>query len=302
MGTEYLALVKGMALVSRSRVVLLLSAILVLGSSSSIVNARVVKRQDNCTRDTQGRGFFDVTPGGGSWLTNATKDGLGEPINVVLSANSDAHVLTAAGFQEWALSIQYGPQFLNVTGGGFQLANLGDGNGFRNQTGLLRYNYRNPTFGTLNETLFGGSHFRYWLQSGCFAASGAWFIAASVEESLTRKHMIIPNGYDEGRNQLVGNATMANGTASPVSKRVFFATSQLLQFLPPNSSQGINHNITTDGQVAILTVTVANPGGPGGQPNPKPSSASMSAGRLTLRAKAFIASGSLISMSIVALL
>ncbi|SCV72265.1 BQ2448_4959 [Microbotryum intermedium] len=266
MGTKSLALDKGMALVSRSRVVLLLSAILVLGSSSSIVNARVVKRQDNCTRDTQGRGFFDVTPGGGSWLTNATKDGLGEPINVVLSANSDAYVLTEPGFRDWCLSIQYGLQFLSITLGGKQQANLGDGNGFLEQINLLRYNYHDLTLGTLNETLYGGSHLRYWRQSGCFAASGAWFIAASVEESLEKHHDIVPNGYDLGRDELVGNATMTNGTMSPVTKTVFLATSQSVQYLPVNSSRGINHRIKTDGNVSIVTVKVMRRGkGKGGK-------------------------------------
>ncbi|SCV72248.1 BQ2448_4943 [Microbotryum intermedium] len=135
MDTKSLALGKGIALFSRSRAVLLLSAIVVLGSSSSFVNARVVKRQDDCGKDCRSMGFCDPRIGGGSWLTNATDTGLGEPLNVVLSSNSDPYVLNDLGFRDWALSIQYGLQFLNITLGGLQQADLGDGEGLREWDG-----------------------------------------------------------------------------------------------------------------------------------------------------------------------
>ncbi|SCZ88046.1 BZ3500_MvSof-1268-A1-R1_Chr2-1g04153 [Microbotryum saponariae] len=265
---------KGMALNSRFRAIPLLSALVALLSASPLsVNA--TPRPDTALSDSapkgfQGLGFFNPTDGGGSWLTNATVIGnhtYGEPLNIVVSANSDPYIMTESGFEDWCLSIQYSKQPGDITLGGKQSANLGDGNGQREQIDLLRFDYSVPVFGTLNETLFGGSHFRYWLQNGPNANSSAWFLAASVEMSLAEHHMIVPNGYDRGRDEFVGNATASNGTLSPATKFTFSATSQLLPFLPANSSAGINHDIKTDGNVAIVTVKVTNN-------NPPPTSGS----------------------------
>lgn len=56
-------------------------------------------------------GFADPTNGGGSWLTNAN-DGFGEPINVVVSGNSDVQVLDPQGFYNYALSLEFGTECL----------------------------------------------------------------------------------------------------------------------------------------------------------------------------------------------
>lgn len=81
-----------------------------------------------------------------------------------------------------------------------QLADLGDGRGARNQTRELRHNYGEVLLGTLTETLLGGNHVRYWQQGG----SGAYFLAASAEKDVRAHHDIVPDGYDLGRDQLVG--------------------------------------------------------------------------------------------------
>ncbi|SCZ88036.1 BZ3500_MvSof-1268-A1-R1_Chr2-1g04147 [Microbotryum saponariae] len=215
----------------------------------------------NTTTTYQDLGFYNVTPGGGRWLTYAV-DGtlLGEPINVVVSAHSDPLIMTVAGLNDWFLSIQYSTEFLNVSLGNKQKADLGDGNGRQNQSQLLRYNYFDTIYGTLQESVNGGSHVRIWNQNGSTADSGAWFVAASVEYPAAMGHLIKPNGYDLGRDEVVGNATMSNGTISPATNRTFSATSQLIQFLPANSSANINHDIETDGNVAILTVKVTSNG------------------------------------------
>ncbi|KDE09366.1 hypothetical protein MVLG_00680, partial [Microbotryum lychnidis-dioicae p1A1 Lamole] len=187
---------------------------------------------------------------------------LGEPINIVVSGNSDSYILTEHGFQDWSLSIQYAIQPDDITLGGKQLADLGDGNGPQNQTDLLRYDYNQPKLGSGLEIIYGGSHFRYWQQNGPKANSNAWFLAASVEKSLGEGHNIVPNGYDRGRDELVGNATQGgsgNTTISPLTQNAYSVTSKLIQFLPANSSKGINHGIATDGNVAILTVKLLNP-------------------------------------------
>ncbi|KDE09368.1 hypothetical protein MVLG_00682 [Microbotryum lychnidis-dioicae p1A1 Lamole] len=246
-------------------------------------------------------GFYNVTPGGGRWLTYAV-DGtlLGEPINVVVSADSDPLIMTEAGLNDWLLSIQYGAEFLNVSLGTKQKADLGDGNGRRNQSEILRYNYFDTIYGTLHESVNGGSHVRIWNQNGPTADSGAWFIAASVEYPAAMGHLIKPNGYDLGRDEVVGNATMKNGTISPATNRTFSATSQLIQFLPANSSANINHDIETDGNVAILTVKVTN----NGSANASAKSGSM-ASMLTfmpLQAKILVMASTVLSIAFALLL
>lgn len=56
-------------------------------------------------------GYANPQNGGGSMLTNAY-NGFGEPINVIVSGNSDAQVLTAEGFLNYALSIDFGTECL----------------------------------------------------------------------------------------------------------------------------------------------------------------------------------------------
>ena len=58
-----------------------------------------------------------------------------------------------------------------------QTANLGDGNGWVNQTTELRMDYGNAGLGTCLESLIGGNHFRMFRQNGPLANSGALFLA-----------------------------------------------------------------------------------------------------------------------------
>lgn len=48
---------------------------------------------------------------------------------------------------------------------------------------------------------------RYWKQG----TTGAWFLAASVEKNVFDHHSIEDNGYNRGRNEIVGKA-LANPT------------------------------------------------------------------------------------------
>lgn len=50
-----------------------------------------------------------------------------------------------------------------------------------NQTSEIRWDYNNVSFGTCQETIEGGNHFRYWIQDGPDADSGAIFLAVSYE-------------------------------------------------------------------------------------------------------------------------
>ena len=58
-----------------------------------------------------------------------------------------------------------------------QSANLGDGNGYVNQTFELRQDYGNPDIGTCWESLVGGNHLRLFRQNGPSANTGALFLA-----------------------------------------------------------------------------------------------------------------------------
>lgn len=44
-----------------------------------------------------------------------------------------------------------------------QKANLGDGNGYLNETNIMRWNYGDFNFGGCKQTVNGGNHFRYWV-------------------------------------------------------------------------------------------------------------------------------------------
>jgi hypothetical protein len=58
-----------------------------------------------------------------------------------------------------------------------QTANLGDGNGWVNQTIELRNDFGNPDVGACWESLVGGNHLRLWRQNGAKARTNALFLA-----------------------------------------------------------------------------------------------------------------------------
>lgn len=61
---------------------------------------------------------------------NTYPEGLGEPINIVISADSDALLMTDTGFFDWGFSIDFSGECLGQSDGAKQAANLGDGLGF----------------------------------------------------------------------------------------------------------------------------------------------------------------------------
>ncbi|ORX36806.1 hypothetical protein BD324DRAFT_469705 [Kockovaella imperatae] len=229
---------------------------------------------------------------------DTTPPGLGEPLNLILSADSDAAVLVHSasngGFLNYMLSTNLGEECLGQHLGAYQLANLGDGKGDVPQVQELRWNFGNPYVGTCQETLDGGLHLRYWIQNN----TGAYFLASSIEKPASEYHDIPPDGYNIGRDEIVGNLT---GTYIPPrtvsSSSTFQGTTsyanytyqtsvQYVSGLLQNSSSalrvshhppkrhlmltthavGVNHNQTVavngypaiDGLVAVLTVKVTS--------------------------------------------
>ncbi|KAE8194946.1 hypothetical protein A4X06_0g5643 [Tilletia controversa] len=189
----------------------------------------------------------------------------GEPINAIISGRSSPGVVDVEGFLRWATSVNLGVSCLGQTNGSSQLANLGDGKGNLTQgndgtgdNGVLRWNYGDPYIGTCKESVIGGNHLRWWPQ----AKTGAYFLAVSVELSAKLGHMIALNGYNAGRDELVGNATNPNGTYWQGYR---FNTT--VEWIPAGvllnaTSDGINHpdvalpgQPSQDGRVALLTIT-----------------------------------------------
>ncbi|OXG40416.1 hypothetical protein C359_03232 [Cryptococcus neoformans Bt120] len=233
------------------------------------------------TLSRRASGYTNPEDNGGLMLTivNGTYPaGMGEPLNVILSGDSDAEVLVKSvddgGFLNYMLSAGLGEECLGQHLGADQEANLGDGLGNVTEVEELRYNYGNPYIGTCQETFNGGLHLRYWIQN----TTGAYFMAVSVEKSLTEGHDIVVNGYNIGRDELVGNLTgqsidtrtlsntsTLSGSAT-YSNYTYQTDVQYVSGLLKNSSDGINHYLTVeeeghpaiDGLVAVLTVKITD--------------------------------------------
>jgi len=213
---------------------------------------------------------------------NGTNPPAGEPINIVLSNLSDAAVLNDTeingGFRNYFLSLDFAAECLGQHAGADQGVNLGDGNGYLPETAVLRLDYGNPALGTCSETIQGGNHIRYWVQNGPEANTGAFFIAASYELPIALGHNIIQDGYDLGRDWLIGNATsqksvidtpkLTEGSTfegnTSFGGYTYHTNATYVTGILQNTSIGINHNTTVpingrnaiDGLVAVVTVKI----------------------------------------------
>ncbi|KAF5355290.1 hypothetical protein D9758_006107 [Tetrapyrgos nigripes] len=180
--------------------------------------------------------FFDPRQNGGSMLDD-TGNGLGEPLNVIISGLSSSEVLSEEGIVNYAKAIGFSEECLGIHLGDPQSANLGDGNGPVNQTIELRQDYGDPDLGTCLESLIGGNHFRVFIQNGPQQPTGALFLAVSQEEDVTQGHTITPDGYNIGRDLLVANAlgdTSFNGVN-------YHTVGRNITGLLPVGTQGVNH-------------------------------------------------------------
>ncbi|TIA87067.1 hypothetical protein E3P81_04070 [Wallemia ichthyophaga] len=193
--------------------------------------------------DEDSVGYLDPRPLGGSMLDQATPF-FGEPLNVIISANSDPHVLSNQGLLDFAKSVGFAAECLNLHIGGKQFANL-DGHGWFKENIELRQSYF-PYFGTCWESYQGGNHFRAFRQS----STGAWFLAVSKEKKIKERHKILEDGYNLGRDDLASKALLG-GSGNGYS---FRTSIEWIDGLIEPGSNGINHHIPQDGRVAVLTV------------------------------------------------
>ncbi|KAI0766455.1 hypothetical protein BD413DRAFT_615245 [Trametes elegans] len=272
---------------------LLLCAPALSFANSTVQHARAPSPLWRRGRSVPEAGFYDPTQSGGSMLTVAPNTGgLGEPLNVIISGHSDAAVLVDSedngGFRNYFLSVGFGAECLGQHAGDAQTANLGDGK--VNETSELRWDYGDPQLGTCTETIKGGNHFRYWVQDGSEANSGAIFMATSYELPIQMGHDIVFNGYNLGRDWLVGNATaqssliptanITNGTTysgqTSFGGYTYKTDALYVSGIASNSSAGVNHDLSVgnnntpavDGYVAVLTVSiVSKPANTNGAPS-----------------------------------
>jgi hypothetical protein len=194
------------------------------------------------------QGWVDPRINGGQFLDFTTKT-RGEPLNVIISGLSDPFILTEWGLHYYAKSIGFSEECLGLHIGNIHDADLGDGLSRKPEQFLARQYYF-PIWGTCWESFYGGNHFRAWKQNGTIANSGAWFLAVSKEEEATENHMIVPDGYNIGRDWLVDRAIQGSRWKGMWWKAEVEWREGLLE--PGN--HGVNHGIKQDGRVAILTV------------------------------------------------
>ncbi|KAJ7429082.1 hypothetical protein B0H11DRAFT_2149984 [Mycena galericulata] len=227
-------------------------------------------------------GYYPPANGGGAMLTEVpgTFPPAGEPLNIIIAGTSTPAVLVDqqqdGGFRNYILSIGFASECLGQHEGAAQMANLGDGNGYVNETAELRWDYGDPSLGTCEETIQGGDHFRYWTQNGPSANSSAIFMASSYELPIAEGHNIVANGYNLGRDWLIGNITKTPiNTTALTNTSTFTGTTNYAGFvyttsisyvsgLLPDSGVDVNHNTTVgvdgqpalDGLVAVLDVKI----------------------------------------------
>lgn len=192
-------------------------------------------------------GWHDPRMNGGRFL-DYTNETYGEPLNVIISSLSDPFIMTDKGFRLYTNSIGYSRECLGLHIGDLHDANLGDGNGPKAEQFLARQVF--PILGTCWESLAGGQHFRAWKQNGPLANSGAWFIGASKEYNSCKRHKIVPNGYNIGRDWLVNRAVEGGQWKGMRWKAEVEWRTDLIE----SGEKEVNHGIPQDGRIAILTV------------------------------------------------
>ncbi|KAJ3999365.1 hypothetical protein F5050DRAFT_982546 [Lentinula boryana] len=205
-------------------------------------------------RQTTDADFFNPLLNGGSML-DQVPGVLGEPLNIIISAQSSPDVLTLDGIINFAKAIGFSTECLGIHSGAPQSANLGDGNGWVNQTIELREDYGDSTLGTCLESLIGGNHFRVFVQNGTEHPTGALFLAVSTEENVTEGHTTAPDGYDTGRDLFSAAAINNGGTTSFGGTTYSTAGTNITGLIQPGST-GIEDGIATDGIVTLLTITI----------------------------------------------
>ncbi|GJN92507.1 hypothetical protein Rhopal_005537-T1 [Rhodotorula paludigena] len=188
--------------------------------------------------------WFDPRERGGSML-NRNPWGGHEPLNIVISARSSPDIVASeAGFIAYSRSLGLWNECANLHIGDPQVANLGDGKGWEQELFVMRES-RWPFVGSCLES------FTAYKQNGTEAHSNAWFLAASKEVDIRGNHKVAKNGYNVGRDLIVEKAIKGTSYLG----RSWEAEVEWIEGLLEPGNRGINHGISQDGRVAVLTVT-----------------------------------------------
>lgn len=200
---------------------------------------------------------------------------MGEPLNIIIANTSSPDVMEPERFLIWATYVHTTADSsalgfgVSCLGQGdpqtVMYANLGRGNERVRQgsesgmNGVLRWNYGMPDMGTCKQSISGGNHFRWFVQK--HDGVDSIFLAASDSQSLANGHRIITDGYNLGRDRIVGNATKKGGIEWKGNK--FNATVKWIKpgILMNATSQNISHadmaaegKPVVDGRVAVLYI------------------------------------------------
>lgn len=111
---------------------------------------------------------------------------------------------------------------------------------------------------------------------------------------------MIPDGYNIGRDLLVGNAT--NATTTSPGGFVYTTTNTTAALLSGIDASQLNHGIAVDGNVAVLTVKVTKSGQVGANRMSGTSGGTDTSGALALRVGSTYAVGLAVVLGGVALL
>nr|VWO99441.1 Phosphate:H symporter (Phosphate:H symporter, variant) [Ganoderma boninense] len=176
-------------------------------------------------------GWVDPRLNGGQFL-DYTTDTLGEPLNIIISSESDPDILTESGMQTYIKSIGFSRECLGLHYGHIHDADLGDGP--RTQAGAVPWA---PALLPYHRHLLG--IYPRWTS-----------LPASQEMDSSKNHMIVDDGYNRGRNYIVERATAGSHWRGTWWK----AEVQWQDGLLESGNRGVNHGIEQDGLVAILTV------------------------------------------------
>lgn len=199
-------------------------------------------------------GFVDPRAYGGTSF-DLVGNGQHEPLNIIVSGLSSPEILSRKGFQSYCRSLGFDRECLGMHLGAPQKAYT-DPRGWRDQELLYRqvYSPLDHVFGTCMESLVGGNHIRAWQQQ----ASGAWFLAVSKEEDATKNHMIVPDGYNIGRDEMVAKALgdKKDGKTNFMFTNYSTQVTYLAGLMPAGVDGDVNHGIPVDGLTALLTVKV----------------------------------------------
>ncbi|KDN49955.1 hypothetical protein K437DRAFT_255218 [Tilletiaria anomala UBC 951] len=220
-------------------------------AGTGIMPSADLSKRDIKAAPRDGPGYIIPNDNGGSCIGLFPNNTNGEPLNLIISGNSDAYIRSLEGFTAWSNAIGFGKECFGLHSGAAMQANLGDGKGWRSQQAEFRFLYElPPQVGACSESVIGGNHYRFWQQS----TTSAWFLACSEEEDVFESHTIVPDGYDKGRDDIVSRA-LKNPT---YRNKTYMTTVNYITGLLPVGDNGINHGITIDGRTAVLTIAVTS--------------------------------------------